>query len=184
MQTTTQSKEMKRLVTLAVEQRLARVQQVGLKNAWCRDCAEMDLAVLQPCGCKYERFFGCVGYPLCPACREAHRAIGEKFIAQMFAFPICERSDSRRAARYSTLCRAAVIAAGAKHDLTRRLHNANPFTGPDAEFKETILGAFRDSEFRQFKLLAAELEKQKESELTHAVYRAVKRAMGTDDDDE
>ena len=185
MQTTTlKTKEMRQAVTAAVQERLLRVQQVGLTNAWCKDCSEMDLAVLAKCGCKYQRFFGCVGYSLCPACREAHRA-AEKFIAQMFTFPICERSDSRRAARYSTLCRAAAVVAGEKHDLTRGLHDANPFHGPDAEFRERILGSFRDSDFRQFKQLATELEKQKESEFTNAVYRAVRRAMsgGADDDD-
>lgn len=183
MQQTLENTEVGKLATAAIVERLARVQLVGVKNAWCRDCYLIEVTSLEPCKHKYD-FFGCARYLLCPSCREAHRAV-EKFISTMLGFPIVERADSRRAASYSTLCRAVVAVAGVNSSFARRLHNANPFCGTDAEFRECVLGSFRDSDFRDFKRLAVELEKQKESEFSRAVYRAVRRAMsGKDEDDD
>ena len=152
------------------ETRSARIRKAG---PWCFFCGiEQALGV---CRCGLPESLQCAGQRVCVDCRAAHAVISTH-VKALLAAKITDRSSSIRARKYFQLHNASEAVdekygTPLEQQLTCALSQVCPFDDERAEFRAGILGAFAQTQFSDYQMLAKELQKETEAEIRHHIAR-------------
>jgi len=152
------------------ETRAARIRKAG---PWCFFCGGEQ--ALASCRCGLPESFQCGNQRVCADCRAAH-AIVSNHVKAMLAAKITDRSSSIRAKKYYQLHNAAEAVdekygTPLEKQLQCALSQVCPFDDERAEFRAGILGAFAQSQFSDYQMLAKELQRETEAEIRHHIAR-------------
>jgi hypothetical protein len=151
---------------------------------WCYFCGlEFEL---QKCGCGFPVALECGGNRVCSFCASAHRTLATH-LRKMFSAKVVDRSSSVRARLFNNLFSAAdeVFERSGLPDRGAPFENSlkfcvaqgDPFDDSPAEFRDTILNAFRRSKFIEYRELAGALEKSAGNDLISRLARYASCAL-------
>ena len=144
-----------------------RESRIWKAGNWCFFCGTTD--GLGTCACALPESFRCVGQKTCGDCAAAHKFVADH-VKRTFAARRVDRVSSVRAKLFYQLHEAAEkLEEGSKKPLERRLYSALssacPYEDEPAEFRNSVLGAFRSVRFSDFQGLAKALRTEVQDEV-------------------